>query len=118
VLQSWSKHSGVDPNAHNLVASEQTPEADKHRYYHVIHAEGKSDIKRTCDDECADTVYIAPSYNNGAEHPRWINRNWDDIFDALARTAQGNYYRIKLPTMKQWKDFDFLTWFILSNMKE
>ncbi len=68
----------------------------KDRYYNKTIADGQSNIKRH-DCYSADPLYIAPSYKNGAEHPRWINRNWEDIDATLKKCVNGNAYEIRLP---------------------
>ncbi len=47
-------------------------------------------------------------FKNGAEHPRWINRNWEDIDTTLKRCVNGNAYEIRLPEKERAQEFDFL----------
>jgi hypothetical protein len=117
MLNSWSTPRGVDSNAVNLVAGPDTPDEDKKRYFNKVLANGESNIKRN-DRDRFDPLYIAPSFKNGAEHPRWINRHWGDIAAQLTKMARGNAYEIKLPPPAKFKDFEFIPWFVLSHMKE
>jgi len=117
MLNSWSTPRGVDSNAVNLVTGPDTPEEDKKRYFNKILAHGESNIKHV-DRDRFDPLYIAPSFKNGAEHPRWINRNWPELGKELNKIAHGNAYQIKLPPPGKFKDFEFIPWFVLGNMKE
>jgi hypothetical protein len=64
-------------------------------------------------------MYIAPSIVNGAEHGRWINRNWEAIAADLERfKTDGNAYYIALPQPEKWKDFNFIVWFIFDEFAE
>jgi hypothetical protein len=42
------------------------------------------------------------------EHPRWINRNLEDIFTTLKRCVTGNAYKIMLPEKTRAQEFDFI----------
>ena len=113
-LNSWSTPRGIDNTASNLI--EGPSESVGGKIFNRIAAEGASNIRRN-DINGVDPVYIAPSYKNGAEHPRWINRNWDEIDRTLKRCVNGNSFEIRLPPKDQAQEFDFLVWFVLSNAK-
>jgi len=115
-LNSWSTPRGIDNTAQNLVEGPDATEAEGCRYFNKVLANGESNIKRH-DSQAADPLYIAPSYKNGAEPPRWINRNWEDIDTTLKRCVNGNAYEIRLPEKDRAQEFDFLVWFVLSNAK-
>lgn len=110
-LQSWSTSHGVNNAADNMVSQLTTDPAFKKFIYNPIRA-GES-----CGAPLCPTMYIAPSYVNGAEHPRWINRNWKAIADDLTKLMRGNAYEIQLPPSSKFKDFNFLVWFIFDEME-
>jgi hypothetical protein len=84
-----------------------------HIFFHPI-AEGVQD-----GVPLEQVMYIAPSFVNGAEFPRWINRNWESLASDLSKKAQYNAYMIQLPERGgKEKDFDFITWFIFDEFEE
>jgi len=83
--------------------------------YNRIHADGTNNVLRPCDKE---PLFIGKAFKNGAEHPHWINRNWPAIEEDLKELRSGNCYLLKLPLETEYKDFDFITWFVFSYMKE
>jgi hypothetical protein len=104
-INSWSNARGIDNAAQNLVNG--PGKSSGCAYYNKILAEGESNIRRH-DSQAADPLYIAPSYKNGAEHARWINRNWDDIEATLKKCTNGNAYEIRLPEKERAQEFEFL----------
>ena len=51
-----------------------------------IHSDGANNILRPCDRE---PLFIGNAFKNGAEHPRWINRNWPAIEEDLKKLCSG-----------------------------
>src|SRR4051794_35696810 len=84
MLNSWSTTRGIDSSAQNLVEEAGQGDEQGARYFNKILADGASNIKRG-DRDAGDPLYIAPSYKNGADHPRWINRNWPEIESQLSK---------------------------------
>lgn len=112
LLNSWSTKRGVDATAHNLVAEYDDEPGSTQIVFNPIHS-GKH---TGCPQD--GLLYIAPKFVNGAEHPRWVNRNWNAIAEQLSQMEDGNAYHFKLPNSNKFKDYDFLTWFVLDQFKE
>jgi hypothetical protein len=115
MLNSWSQPNSIDPHARNMVANPDVEDEMEtgHIFFNPI-AEGVQD-----GVPLEQVMYIAPSFVNGAEFPRWINRNWESLASDLSKKAQYNAYMIQLPERGgKEKDFDFIILFIFDEFEE
>lgn len=114
MMNSWSTPRGVDASAQNMTSHPGSD--DYHRYYNRILPDGASNFSRA--PNVGDAVYVGEPCKNGAEFARWINRDWKEIRRDLQKIERDNMYVVKLPHLEHVKDFTFIQWFVLWNMKE